>query len=235
MLRRWLRRRRHAAVLRADAHAVSLLIGPLATRLRGYLPWTGHALRPFALATVLNDLVVNRRASYLEFGAGVSTVLAAKVAELNGLDLELVSVEHDAAWIAVVAAMLEREGLAHRVRFLHCPLVDRVEPPPVGPVRWYEERPLLEGLRRSGRRPDLVLVDGPPASSGTMDRYPALPFLRGQGLLAPEASVLLDDVHRPAERAIAASWSRSCSLSFRILHGRVAYAAGAGSFAATVD
>lgn len=205
----------------------------MAGKLKGYVPWTGHALRPFALATVLNDLVVNRRAAYLEFGAGVSTVFAAKLAELNGLDLELVSVEHDRAWIDVVEGLLAREGLSGRVRFVHSPLVDRTEPAPIGPLRWYDEARLLAGL--GARRHDLVLVDGPPAGNGSMNRYPALPFLREHGLLAEDASVFLDDVHRPAERAIVRRWSERCGLSFEILHGRVAYAVPPGRFAALVD
>ncbi len=233
MIRRWFRNRRHAQVLRADAHATRLLIGPLTGKLKGYVPWTGHALRPFALATVLNDLVVNRRAAYLEFGAGVSTLFVAKVAELNGLDLELISVEHDRAWIEVIEGLLVREGLGSRVRFIHCPLVDRTEPAPIGRLRWYDAQPLLEGLR--GRRHDLVLVDGPPAGNGDMNRYPALPFLREHGALAEDASVFLDDVHRPAERAIMRRWSERCGLSFEVLHGRVAYAVAPGRFAALVD
>jgi hypothetical protein len=233
MVRRWFRSRRHAQVLRADAHAARLLIGPLAGKLHGYVPWTGHALRPFALATLLNDLVVNRRRSYLEFGAGVSTVFVAKVAELNGLEVDLASIEHDPAWIEVLESILAREGLAGRVRFVHSPLMDRSEPAPFGTLRWYDEQPVLDGLQ--GRRQDLVLVDGPPAGNGSMNRYPALPFLRANGLLADDATVLLDDVHRPAERAIARSWSAQYRMKFELLHGRVAYAVPPGRFAALVD
>lgn len=233
MIRRWFRRRRHGQVLRADAHAARLLIGPLMSKVRGYVPWTGYSLRPFALATLLNDLVVNHRAAYLELGAGVSTIFVAKVAELNGLALDVVSVEHDAAWIETLRAILSREGLTARVRFVHAPLVDRVEPAPFGMLRWYEEAPLLEALR--GRPRDLVLVDGPPAGNGSLNRYPALPFLRAHDLLADDASVFLDDAHRPAERAIARSWSERYRMEFQLLHGRVAYCVGAGHFAALVD
>jgi hypothetical protein len=233
MLGRWIRRHSHARVLRADAHAARLVVAPLLARLAGYLPWTGHALRPFAVATLANDLVVNRRRAYLEFGAGVSTVLVAKVAALNGLELDLVSVEHDRAWIDVLLRILEREGLAERVRFLHCPLVDRTEPSPFGALRWYDERPLLAGL--AGRPRDLVLVDGPPAGGRSASRYPAVPFLRAHGLIAEDASILLDDVHRPAERLIARSWAALTGVRFELPHGRVAYAVPPTRFSGLVD
>jgi hypothetical protein len=205
----------------------------LIDKLTGYLPWTGHGLRPFALATLLNDLVVNRRRAYLEFGAGVSTILVAKVAELDGLELDAVSVEHDPAWIEVLTAILAREGLRDRIRFVRCPLVDRTEPAPFGAIRWYDERPLRQGL---GERPrDLVLVDGPPAGGRSVARHPAIPFLRGAGLLADDASILLDDVHRPGERAIVRSWTALLGRRFELLYGRVAYAVPPGSFAPLVD
>ena len=111
--------------------------------------------------------------------------------------------------------------------------MDRTEPAPFGSLRWYDERPLLEGLR--GRRHDLVLIDGPPAGTGSMNRYPALPFLRDRGLLAEDASVFLDDVHRPAERAIVRRWSERYGMTFQLLHGRVGYSVPPGRFAALVD
>jgi predicted O-methyltransferase YrrM len=233
MIRRWFRDRQHARVLRADAYATQLLIAPLAARLKGYIPWTGHALRPFALATLLNDLVVNPHAAYLEFGAGVSTLFTAKVAALNGLALEMTCIEHDQGWMEVVRAMLATEGLAGRVRFVHCPLVDPIERPPFGPLRWYDEQVVVRAL--SGQRYDLVLVDGPPAGNASMNRYPAVPVLRAHGFLADEATVFLDDVHRRAERRIARAWSAHYGLKFEMLHGRVAYAAPKGRFAPMVE
>jgi hypothetical protein len=233
MLRRWFRNRRRAGMLRADAHAVHVQLGPLLSKLRGHSPWTGHALRPFALATILNDLVINRRRAYLEFGGGISTLLVAKVAELDELDVDLVTVEHDPAWLELLQGVLAREGLGDRVRLLLCPLVDRTEPAPFGALRWYDERPLLEGL--AGRPRDLVLVDGPPGGGRRLARYPALPFLKAHGLLAERASVLLDDVDRPGERTILRSWSARCGVAFQVLHGRVAWSAAPGSFDARVD
>jgi hypothetical protein len=44
-----------------------------------YLPFTQFSLSPYALATVMNDVVVNRRQRILEFGTGISTILTARL------------------------------------------------------------------------------------------------------------------------------------------------------------
>jgi hypothetical protein len=57
---------------------------------------------------------------------------------------------------------------------------------------------------------DLLLVDGPGFGDS---RYPALPVLRA--VLAPGATVLVDDVDRPDEQAVLARWSEEFGLAFR--------------------
>jgi len=53
---------------------------------------------------------------------------------------------------------------------------------------------------------DLVLIDGPPAATGPKARYPALPYIID--LLAPHATVILDDAHRQEEADIVEEWLR---------------------------
>ena len=53
---------------------------------------------------------------------------------------------------------------------------------------------------------DVVLIDGPPAATGPKARYPALPQIID--LLAPDATVILDDAHRQEETAIVDEWLR---------------------------
>lgn len=54
---------------------------------------------------------------------------------------------------------------------------------------------------------DLLIVDGPPESTGEFARFPALPVLEKR--LAESCTVLLDDVHRPNEAQILQDWQQA--------------------------
>jgi hypothetical protein len=51
---------------------------------------------------------------------------------------------------------------------------------------------------------DLLVVDGPPSSTGPLARYPAVPFFQSQ--LGPGAIVVLDDANRKDEKAVMQRW-----------------------------
>jgi hypothetical protein len=55
---------------------------------------------------------------------------------------------------------------------------------------------------------DLLVVGGPKASAPGLQlaRYPALPHFAPK--LTPDATVILDDVHRPGEQEIVERWER---------------------------
>lgn len=96
---------------------------------------------------------------------------------------------------------------------LHAPLDG--EPP------WYT----LAGLHEVQDAVDLLIVDGPPAfdpGHGTR-REPALP--RFDGRLVDGATVILDDMDRPGERQVIASWEGSTDWRF-ILDERAGIAIG---------
>jgi hypothetical protein len=68
-------------------------------------------------------------------------------------------------------------------------------------------------LRRKRQRPLrqlLVIVDGPPGATNRWARYPALPVLMEAIPADPahplQVTLLLDDLHRPEEQAVAAAW-----------------------------
>jgi hypothetical protein len=53
---------------------------------------------------------------------------------------------------------------------------------------------------------DMLVMDGPPAATAPLARYPALPVLGNQ--LSPGSIVLLDDTYREEERLIVARWKK---------------------------
>jgi hypothetical protein len=65
---------------------------------------------------------------------------------------------------------------------------------------------------------DVLLVDGPPGSTGALARFPAYPLLREK--LAPSALILIDDVHRNDERSAVDKWIELGGLSELTSYGR---------------
>ena len=65
---------------------------------------------------------------------------------------------------------------------------------------------------------DVLLVDGPPGSTGAMARFPAYPLLREK--LASSALILVDDVHRDDERSAVDMWVELGGLSTLATYGR---------------
>jgi predicted O-methyltransferase YrrM len=161
-----------------------------------YLPWTDASIRPAALAAVCNDVVIRRRLRVVELGAGITTLVLARL--LAGAGGGLVTIEHDERWLAVVDGLVRRAGLARSVQLHHAGLVDG----------WYDRMAVAKALADAPGPVDLLLVDGPPAwRPGTeLARWPAAEVFAPH--LAPDATVVLDDVHRPGEQEIVRQWHR---------------------------
>ena len=87
-----------------------------------------YSLRPFAITILSNDILMNKRSSYLEFGGGISTILLAKFIDMNELETRIVVVEHDEEWIKYVRNRLEVENLDQVVDLIHAPLITTASP-----------------------------------------------------------------------------------------------------------
>lgn len=161
------------------------------------LPATrGFAAAPDLLVELVRTLDRTRPQVVVELGSGVSTVvLAARLKALGSG--RVIAVEHDPDYARQTRDELAFQGLADVATVIEAPL---------GPIRvgeadriWYQVPP---GVLPSGI--GLLLVDGPPAATGPLARYPALPLLRDR--LAPGAVVLVDDAVRADEQEMVARW-----------------------------
>jgi predicted O-methyltransferase YrrM len=181
----------------SDVEALALL-RPLLDA-GGYLPWQEAALRPAALAVICDEIVLADRREVVELGAGISTVLLARL--LREREGRITSVEHDPAFAAFVRGQLAREGLTDVARLVEAPL--ERHPLALDDAPWYAEAAIAELPTEI----DLLLVDGPPGYDEGMERsrYPALPALEPR--LAPAAIVVIDDATRPGEREILERWA----------------------------
>jgi predicted O-methyltransferase YrrM len=199
----------------------ALALQALAPLSSSYLPWTVMAMRPSAVATLLNDVVINRRRCIVECGGGISTVYIARLLQRIGAG-HLYTVEHDAGWARLLGDALSAEGVGDRVTVLHAPLAE--SPYSWNGAPWYSAAS-LDPLTDVAPI-DLLVVDGPPAheSKDPHARYPALPYFHDR--LAQDFTVVLDDVRRRGELDITARWESEFGLRFerRFENGSIAIA-----------
>jgi predicted O-methyltransferase YrrM len=138
----------------------------------------------------------------VEFGAGVSSLVAARALQMRGAG-RLLSFDHHAEFLPAVRDRLAELGLEAELR--HAPLTRRVAG---WPGLWYEHGEVAERI-------DLLIIDGPP--------WTTHPFGRGAAdslfaRIPPGGSVLLDDASRPGERGVGRRWRRRWpAFEFRLL------------------
>ena len=147
----------------------------------------------------------------VELGAGAATVALAR--RLSSVGGRLTSVEHDPTWVRRVRQALAAEGLDRAARVILAPLGQH--PLAMQGAVWYAE----EALGELPDRIDLLVVDGPPGNLPGMERgrEPALLALAGR--LGHASVVVLDDAHRPGERAILERWEELTPFRFRKREG----------------
>jgi len=184
-----------------------------------FFPASRYALAPSALLTVLNDVTANQRRTILELGSGYSSVYIAKALQMQDVDDGVViTVDAHEEWLAKVIDKAREAGVSDHIRAVHAPLIDL----PEGDGVWYDQNAIRTAL--AGRDIELLLVDGPVASSNEQRfaRRPAVPMLKDA--LAARCAIYLDDVHRTSHGEIAEGWGQALDLSFSEHHARGGFA-----------
>lgn len=181
-----------------DMHAIATLHSafPLAGE---SLPYTSFAASPdtvLHLTTLVADLPDGARV--VEFGSGLSTVYMAAAAKNERRDISILSIDHDPIWGKETEIALARHGLGDVAKIRVAPLED-INDGAVPNARWFGS-----SGTEDARNVALVVVDGPPASTGRKSRYPAVPRLIDR--LATGARIVLDDTDREDERQIVEDW-----------------------------
>ena len=180
-----------------------------------YFPVASPTLNMFSLLQVVNDAVVNRRKCYVEFGAGISTLVMARLKRLNKLDMEIVVIESDQEWLNLVQGFLKEEGLESMAQLVHAPLLD-TDVFYKSKTKWYDRQAIYSALEGKPA-PDLVLVDGPFAYNQELRyaRYPAWERLKEK--MGPSFTFFLDDINREGEKEILEKWAGESGLEKTIL------------------
>lgn len=144
----------------------------------------------------------------VECGSGTSTIWMA-LAAARRQSGHVTALEHDPVYAEQTREQLRRHGVSDFATVVDAPLstvvVDGREFP------WYDQA----ALDRLPAQVDLLFVDGPPGASGPDARLPAYP------LLAPRmpvgSVVVLDDIDRAEEQAIAERWCQLESPTGRLV------------------
>lgn len=160
-------------------------------------PSRGWAASPDLLLNLIKLVRRQRPTTIVECGSGLSTVWLAGALRAFGIHGGVIALEHERAFADETRRLIADHGLEQFAEVRFAPLVDleasgRLQP-------WYASDAWsdLDGI-------DLLLVDGPPAATADMARFPALPLLFSR--LSDRAQVVLDDLVRQEEKETLAKW-----------------------------
>lgn len=166
----------------------------------------GWAASPDLMRLVVRHIDRLQPGLVVECGSGASSIWMGYALRRHGRG-RVVAIEHEVDYAEQTRAMVTEHGLDDVVEVRLAPLVEIAPTSLTDPDgeefttadRWYDTSALsdLDGI-------GLLLVDGPPASTGRQARYPALPTFWPN--LADDAVIVLDDTTRKDERALGERW-----------------------------
>jgi hypothetical protein len=162
----------------------------------GYIPWSSSSMTPRAITLILNEIILNKKSRVLELGMGISTLYITSLMKEEA-HLKLVSIDNDESWIRTCHNLLASKHLeTTRHRIINAPL-KKLKEDDCETLEYYDLAPHADVL--SNFKPDLLIVDGPPAWRPEIAeaRIPAYRFL--SPLLSPNATVIIDDYKRSGE------------------------------------
>lgn len=191
--------RAHLDMLPSDTVNLHRLVGAVAPADTTLPSLGGRSATARSVLAIAEEI---RRASspmtILHLGAGNSTVLDALVLRSTAHGGQVFALEADPEAAEEIRAALDEHGVAQLATVIEAPLVQVKLPDGTGSP-WYDldKLPDLGGV-------DVLFVDGPSSRAAGLARFPAFPLLADR--LKPGALVVLDDTHRPDEKAIVGLW-----------------------------
>jgi len=157
----------------------------------------GWALAPDALRFLVSLVRHYGPRHIVEFGSGLSTRVLAWACAVSELRCRITSIDHDPEFIGHTAVELASQNIKVPVASVLAPLVARTFDGQPMPVYYVQPRQFA-----SGRRADLVIVDGPPRALGGREGT----LHQTMGFARPGTILLLDDASRVEERRVLSQW-----------------------------
>jgi predicted O-methyltransferase YrrM len=162
-----------------------------------YLPYTNSSLFLHSILCIINDMIVNKKRSIIEFGCGISTVIIARAIRQNKVPAKIVSIEESEDWINVVKDYLDKEQLSDFVTFIHAPLKKAID---IEAAFTYDSSLVKKEIQ--GKTFDLVLIDGPSAWRKDTINSRAANLELFKDCLSNEFSIFIDNADRPGEQLL---------------------------------
>jgi hypothetical protein len=184
-------RRSHIA-LREMTNIRPLLNGPP-------LDYGNWAIDPF-FGKVLAQLVHRHQPTHiLECGSGTSTVFMAQLQKRVCEGGTVTALEHLDKYAQKSRQIIEEHDLTDTATVVHAPLEEcQVDGKT---LTWYR----VNTERFEGREIEMMVVDGPPQSTGPLARYPAAFVMKP--CLADDCVIVMDDGDRDDEQKAARRWA----------------------------
>lgn len=160
-------------------------------------PMRGWAGSPDFLLRTAEEIFSRTPKIVMECSSGVSTLISARALQITGKG-HVFSLEHDPVYAEKTRQLLHDHGLKEWATVLDSPLRET----DVSSTPWYS----LEAIPSSLQLIDILVVDGPPGTTGPLARYPALPLLHSR--LNDSALIIVDDAARDDEQAMLSRWQQ---------------------------
>lgn len=172
----------------------------------------GWPISPDFALLLIKQITSQLYQAVIEFGSGVSTLIIARALQRTATKHKraptaFLSLEHLEHYHAETQEHLAVAGLQDRVDLVCAPLVP-YQAANGQKYPYYDLQPHLRALNRQirGSSKVLAVIDGPPCSTRTEARYPALPVLLDHFPHIRQFDLLMDDYIRDDERAIVQQW-----------------------------
>ena len=170
-------------------------------------PLRRWAISPDSARIVLGLVREHQPRNILECGSGASTILFGHLQLAGEID-RLIAIEHDIVWHELARQQARRFGLEDTADLVFAQLIDHDDPAIDTP--WYD-------LTDVDFAPlDLVLVDGPPDSTGPLARFPAAPLLLEH--CRPGCLFVVDDYIRESEQETVDLWVEHFPMTLIAVH-----------------
>lgn len=178
-----------------QTEALMQLLPRMGNAARRLPPSGGFAMAPDSLL-LLSDLIAEHKPKrILELGSGTSTIWIGSFAASIGSSV--ISIDHLEEYRARTQQDLEAFGLDALVDLR---LAELAPVEVMGETKSWYDVSVLKDLSLI----DMVIVDGPPESTGPAPRSPAFPLLRS--MLSDQALIVVDDMHRDPEMQMVEGW-----------------------------
>lgn len=161
-------------------------------------PSGGFAMTPDSLLLLADLIAGHEPKTIVELGSGTSTIWMGLMAADAGRSI--VSIEHLEEYLAKTQHDLADFGLTGVVDLR---LAELEQTEVVGGNKLWYRREAFEDIASI----DMLIVDGPPESTGPTPRSPSFPLLREK--LSDHALLIVDDVHRGQEAQMVEEWLES--------------------------